>query len=139
MLDTYLHSLLGGLLIAFSSSLILLFLGRITGISGILAPLFKFSMKNDKKWRAFFVLGLILGTLLLTQSNPELFRYHINSSPIRLIIAGLLVGFGTRLGSGCTSGHGVCGLPRLSQRSLLAVFSFIFFGILTVSIERWLL
>lgn len=127
--------LLGGILIGVSSSIILLFLGRITGISGILASsVFDFS-KGIESWKIFFIAGLIAGGVVLKITSPEFFDYEIPGSSLLVVVAGLLVGFGTRLGSGCTSGHGVCGLPRLSLRSLVATLTFMGVGILTVYVK----
>jgi uncharacterized membrane protein YedE/YeeE len=112
---TPLASAAGGALIGAAAALLWLTLGRIAGISGILAG----TLAPDRGWRLAFLAGLIgapLGWALLAGA-PEL---QITATPLTLIAAGLLVGFGTRLGSGCTSGHGVCGLARLSPRSMAA-------------------
>lgn len=134
-MDNVIYPLLGGILIGFSSSTMLGGLGRITGISGILSSALSRPKKEDL-WRYLFILGLLLGGFLVQQLSPELFEYEMSSNKTRIILAGLLVGFGTRLGGGCTSGHGVCGLSRLAKRSFIATLTFIGFGILTVSLER---
>lgn len=133
-MNLFLSPLIGGLLIGASSSLMLWGLGRITGISGIYSALFSF--KKENYWKYSFIVGLVVGGLLLYKIYPSnLFDYKISGSTSKVIIAGLLVGFGTRLGNGCTSGHGVCGIPRLSQRSIISTITFIFIGMLVVAIE----
>lgn len=127
--------LMGGLLIGLASALLLLSIGRIAGISGIVSGLLTASIR-DTAWRWAFVIGLIGGgawaTLMFSPpSSGEL-------SLVKLTIAGLLVGAGTVIGSGCTSGHGVCGLGRLSRRSLVAVLVFMAAGMLTVTAMTWL-
>ena len=94
--------------------------------------------KKENSWQYAFVLGLLGGVMIMLFIKPELFNYGGNFHPLQAAIAGLLVGFGTRLGSGCTSGHGVCGLARLSQRSFVATLIFMGFGILTVFIRKTL-
>lgn len=136
-MENILYPLLGGLLIGFSSSTMLGGLGRITGISGILSGTLGRPSK-EHLWRYKFLLGLILGGLLMKMVKPELFQYEFNNSPMKIIIAGLLVGFGTSLGNGCTSGHGVCGLARMAKRSFVATITFMGFGIITVAIVRLL-
>jgi uncharacterized membrane protein YedE/YeeE len=129
-------SLLGGALIGLAASVLLLGSGRIAGISGIAGNLVLGSAR-DRLWRGAFVLGLITTGLVLARIEPSLF----GTAPRPLLVvvaAGLLVGFGTRIGSGCTSGHGVCGLSRLSPRSLLATLTFIAAGAVTVAAVRWL-
>ena len=133
-MELILYPLIGGALIGLSSSLMLGGLGRITGISGIIGYGMSIPKKDDF-WRYFFVLGLITGGAILLKTNPSLFNYQFNFSVWIYIIAGLLVGFGTRLGSGCTSGHGVCGISRMARRSLLATITFIASGIITVAIK----
>jgi uncharacterized membrane protein YedE/YeeE len=128
---TPLASLLGGVLIGLSASAMLLLDGKIAGISGIVAGVLK-PVKGDTLWRVCFLAGLLAGGLLLQKSLPVAFDFGIIHPFPLLAIAGLLVGFGTRLGSGCTSGHGVCGVSRLSPRSLVATATFIFTGALVV-------
>jgi uncharacterized membrane protein YedE/YeeE len=129
---TPLSALLGGVLIGISVLFFLLFNGRVTGISGILSNLFLSSENRTSNF--LFILGLILGPFLFQTFLNHKIEFHIASSLPLLIIGGLLVGIGTKLGSGCTSGHAVCGLARFSKRSMLATAIFIIVGILTVKI-----
>jgi uncharacterized membrane protein YedE/YeeE len=136
-MEGLLFPLIGGVLIGLSSSLMLWGLGRITGISGIYSSLF--SLKFDNFWKYSFLLGLLVGGIILHQLYPnKLFDHQIPGSTSKVIIAGLLVGFGTRLGNGCTSGHGVCGIARLSARSIIATLTFILVAVAVVGIERFL-
>ena len=128
---TPLASLLGGVLIGVGASAMLLLDGKIAGISGILGGVLR-PVKGDTLWRICFLTGLLAGGLLLRESLPGAFDFGLIRPFPLLAIAGLLVGFGTRLGSGCTSGHGVCGVSRLSPRSLVATATFIFTGALVV-------
>ena len=135
---TPLSALLGGILIGLSASAMLVLDGKIAGISGILGGVLK-PIKGDTHWRICFLLGLLAGGLMLRVLLPSAYVFGlIRSYPI-LILAGLLVGFGTRLGSGCTSGHGVCGVSRLSPRSLVATGTFIFTGAVTVYLVNHLM
>lgn len=126
------NATLGGMLIGLSASLMLLLKGRVTGISGIFYDSFKPNKEN--LWKPIFILGLLLGGFVLQVFYPSSFNISLNLGTSRIVVAGLLVGFGTKLGSGCTSGHGVCGISRFSKRSLVATASFIFAGIITVSV-----
>jgi uncharacterized membrane protein YedE/YeeE len=138
MQTTYINALAGGLLIGISASLLLLFNGRIAGISGIFNGILT-PQKNDVNWRWCFIFFLIIGAGLHS-AIADIEYYKLDSfSPWLMIPAGLLVGFGTRVGSGCTSGHGVCGLGRLSVRSLLATLIFISVAMLTLFICRHIL
>lgn len=132
---TPIPALLGGILIGLATSVLLLFNGRIAGISGIVSGLL-IPTKGETAWRALFVAGLLLGGLLLLVVYPESLSAGAVRSPPSIAAAGLLVGFGTRLGSGCTSGHGVCGLSRLSVRSLVATVTFIVAGMVTVGVTH---
>ena len=129
-------SLTGGLLIGVAAAILLLFNGRIAGISGILGGLLR-PMAGDIGWRMAFVLGLVGAPLVygLAASLPSV---HVDADMTTLVVAGLLVGIGTRYGSGCTSGHGVCGLSRLSPRSMAATAAFMLAGFVTVFIARHL-
>jgi len=127
--------LIGGLLIGLAATLLLLVNGRIAGISGILAGLITAKFTTDWFWRAAFVIGLVCGAALYGWFRGAIPLQQQASNSL-LLFAGLLVGFGTRLGSGCTSGHGVCGLARRSPRSLAATATFIACGILTVFLMR---
>jgi uncharacterized membrane protein YedE/YeeE len=134
---TPLASFGGGLLIGLGAALLLLANGRIAGISGILGGLLR-PARGDVGWRLAFVLGLLaapLGWLALQAMPPA----QIDHTPALLGAAGLLVGLGTRFGSGCTSGHGVCGIARLSPRSLVATLCFMVAGFATVFVMRHVL
>lgn len=131
------NAIIGGVLIGLAVSLMLLFNGRVTGISGILGGIIK-PQKNDLNWRVAFVGGLLFGGILLRFLKPEAFIQVSSALAIDYIIAGLLVGFGTLLGNGCTSGHGVCGISRLSIRSIVATLTFILFGVISVLIFKFL-
>ena len=133
-MEKFIAPLLGGVLIGLSSTMILFFLGKIAGVSGILGT-FISSPKKSGHWKLSFLAGLIFGGVILKIWFSELFNYSLNLNTTHVIIAGLLVGFGTRLGSGCTSGHCVSGLPRLSKRSLVATLTFILAGVITVFIK----
>lgn len=134
-MNEWINALLGGTLIGISVSLMLLWNGRVTGISGIingaLSPL-----KGDTLWRVCFILGLFLGGLVMHQLNPDVFKNTVQQAPWAPAVAGLLVGFGTVMGSGCTSGHGVCGISRTSLRSIVATGVFMVAGILSVYLFR---
>lgn len=130
-------SLAGGLLIGVAAALFILLNGRIAGVSGIVGGLLR-PMKGDVPWRVAFVVGLVSAPVVygLYTSVP---RPQIDAGWTALVLAGLLVGVGTRYGSGCTSGHGVCGLSRRSPRSLVATASFMTAGFATVFVLRHLL
>ena len=130
-------SLAGGLLIGLAAVLFLMFNGRIAGVSGIVGGLLNFN-RGDISWRIAFVAGLVLSPLALVLVSP-MPKVQINTSYPLLIVAGLLVGIGTRYGSGCTSGHGVCGLSRRSPRSIVATIAFMLAGFITVYIFRHLI
>ncbi len=128
-----LRGLAGGAIIGASASLLLVLSGRVAGISGIVGGLL--GAGEERTWRALFVVGLLLGGALAMLVVPGAFA----SAPPAIgiaIAAGLLVGVGTKLGSGCTSGHGVCGLSRLSARSLVATLTFIATGAISVLAAR---
>lgn len=122
-------SLIGGAILGLGAVFLIIFRGRIAGISGIIGALMQFqnTPKDHYLWRILFLLGLI-GSYQIYSMLFGVATIEINTSFIQLVIAGLLVGFGTRMGSGCTSGHGVCGLGRLSSRSLVATLSFMTSG-----------
>ena len=130
-------SLAGGILIGIAAAVFILFNGRIAGISGILGGLLR-PAKNDILWRLAFLAGLVLAPLLYAMVSP-LPDTVVDADAGILIAAGLLVGIGTRYGAGCTSGHGVCGIARLSPRSLVATACFMAAGFATVFIVRHLL
>ena len=130
-------SLAGGALIGLAAAMFLLFNGRIAGISGILGGLLQWP-KGDIGWRLAFLLGLIAAPLAYGLFAP-LPVVTVDAGTATLVAAGLLVGIGTRYGSGCTSGHGVCGLSRRSPRSLVATVAFMTAGFVTVFIVRHLI
>ena len=128
--------LLGGALIGLASAIFLAALGRVAGISGVLSGIF--SESSGRGWRVAFVLGIVLGGVWA----GRFFDVNIAANQVSLLwlaIAGGLVGFGTVMGSGCTSGHGVCGIARLSRRSIVATLTFMAFGAITVFVVRHVL
>ncbi len=132
MLSTWLLALLGGALIGSGGALLLLTHGRIAGISGIVGGLVQ-RATPDRAWRLAFVGGLVVAGVVASRVAPTAIGASVQ--PLAVVVtAGLLVGFGTRLGSGCTSGHGVCGLSRGSARSLVAVLTFMITGAITAMI-----
>jgi uncharacterized membrane protein YedE/YeeE len=134
---TPLAALAGGVLIGIAAAMFALLNGRIAGISGVLGGLLR-PVRGDSAWRMAFVLGLV-GAPLIYLLFAALPKPRIDAGYGALILAGLLVGVGTRYGSGCTSGHGVCGLSRLSPRSLVATAAFMAAGFVTVFVARHLL
>ena len=130
-------SLAGGALIGLAAALLLLFNGRIAGVSGIVGGLIKPRL-HDAGWRIAFVGGLMVAPLIW-QLFSQLPTIQIDADYGLLVIAGLLVGIGTRYGAGCTSGHGVCGISRLSPRAIVATLSFMAAGFVTVYVVRHLL
>jgi len=122
----------GGALIGLAASLLLLTNGRVAGISGIVGGLFQ-QRESGTGWRVVFVLGLLCGGGILVGLAPQTIAEPASRSVNAVAVAGILVGVGTRLGNGCTSGHGVCGLSRLSGRSMAATLSFIATGFLTAT------
>lgn len=138
MISSILFPLLGGALIGLSASLLLLANGRVAGISGVVGSLLA-PVRGDIAWRVLFLGGLLAGGLMLAWLHPVSFAPPVPLSAGRaalLLAAGLLVGVGTRLGDGCTSGHGICGISRGSARSLVATLTFMATGILTVFLVR---
>lgn len=138
MTSSFLLPLLGGALIGLSASLLLLANGRVAGISGVVGSLLA-PVRGDIAWRVLFFVGLLTGGLLLAWLRPVSFAAPTPLGPggvALLVAAGLLVGFGSRLGNGCTSGHGVCGISRGSARSLAATLTFMATGVLTVFLVR---
>jgi uncharacterized protein len=132
----FLISLSGGFLIGTAAALFLLMTGRIAGISGLVAAATRIAESGPPWWHAMaFVVGLPLGSWLISMfvRTPQM---AVTSSIPLLVAAGLIVGFGTRLGNGCTSGHGVCGLARLSPRSIAATATFMAAGFATVFVMR---
>lgn len=136
---TPVSGLIGGLLIGLSSALMMLFNGKIAGISGIVGGLLS-RKASEVGWRAVFVVGLLLGAfiyMLVGTSGP--IPVHLQASLPVMVAAGLLVGFGTRLGSGCTSGHGISGIARFSKRSIVATLVFFVTAIVTVFVTHHVL
>lgn len=128
-------ALAGGIMIGLAAVILLLFNGRIAGISGIMGGM-PAAPRGDRAWRLAFLAGLIAGPLLYPFLAGRPLAITVTDSWPLLIAGGLLVGFGTRLGQGCTSGHGVCGLARFSRRSLVATLVFLGAGFATVYIVR---
>ena len=135
MAFTPVSALIGGALIGASASMMLALNGRITGISGILGGLVR-PQRGDVSWRATFLAGLLVGGVLLALAYPRALP-AASATPIALtVIAGLFVGFGTQLGGGCTSGHGVCGISRFSPRSIVATMTFMATGALAAFVVQ---
>ena len=133
---TPISALLGGVIIGFAVLLFFLFNGRLIGISGIAS---NFINQQDKKFDNFlFLIGLVLGPFIYKILSNKEIVIVISNSFILLIIAGLLVGFGTRISGGCTSGHGISGISRFSLRSIIATITFILVGVITVLIKNYL-
>ena len=128
---TPVSGLIGGLLIGLATALMMLFNGRIAGISGIVGGLLARN-GSEVGWRAVFVVGLLLGAFIYMLATGGALPVRVEASLPVMVVAGLLVGFGTRLGSGCTSGHGISGIARLSKRSVVATLVFMGAGIVTV-------
>lgn len=136
----WLWPLIGGLLIGLSAALVMLLHGRVAGISGVVGALVTGGAgPGDRSWRGLFFAGLVVGGLVMWRVQPGQFEFNLDRSLPALAVAGLLVGFGTRLGSGCTSGHGVCGIARLSKRSLVATGTFMVAGAVTVFVVNHVL
>jgi uncharacterized protein len=133
----YTTPLIGGLLIGASAVALLLFLGKIAGVSGIVWG--AVSAQPDNSWRWLFVLGLLVGPMLYHTSTGAPYPVPSSLQWWHAVAGGLLVGFGVKLGSGCTSGHGVCGIGRLSPRSIIATVTFMATGIATVYVVRHVL
>lgn len=135
---TPLAGLIGGLFIGVAASLFVLLNGRIAGISGVLGGIFA-GAAAEWPWRILFVAGIVAGPLAVAQFATGYPAIEVHTPLPILIVSGLLVGFGTRLGSGCTSGHGICGLARGSRRSIVATVTFFVVAVATVFVSRHLL
>ena len=135
---TPLPALIGGAFIGLSALIMLAGNGRIAGISGILGGALS-SRGEERRWRVLFLAGLLLATLGYQFFAAEPIVIDVQTTPALTVVAGLLVGFGTRLGSGCTSGHGICGIARFSKRSFAATMTFMLFGFVTVYVMRHVL
>lgn len=134
---TPVSALVGGGLIGLAASMLLLVNGRVAGVSGIVKNVLK-PVRGDIAWRLAFIAGLVAGPLLYALLGNTVV-VEIRAPLALLVVAGAVVGFGTSMGSGCTSGHGVCGIARLSARSILATISFMTSGVLTVYVARHVL
>jgi uncharacterized membrane protein YedE/YeeE len=126
---------IGGVLIGLSAVLLMLFTGRIAGISGIFGGLIN-PQTSDRAWRVAFIVGLIAAPVIAALGGYPVPMPRVPGSYITIIVGGLLVGFGTRLGTGCTSGHGICGIARLSPRSIAATSVFMVAAIVVVTLSR---
>jgi uncharacterized protein len=133
MMTSLITALLGGALIGLSASALLFFSGRIAGVSGILGGALS-DPSEDRGWRVIFLIGLLMGGLIVSIFFENAIQAPTGRSSLMLSLAGLLVGIGTRLGNGCTSGHGICGLTRFSSRSIVATFNFMLAGVITATI-----
>ena len=131
-------ALLGGLLIGTATAAVLLLNGKIAGISGVVARIFR-GIPGDTAWRVEFAAGLVVGGALLFQLAPETAVFRSDAGGVWMAAAGLLVGVGTRIGGGCTSGHGVCGIGRGSKRGIVATLTFMAVAFVTVYVVRHLL
>jgi uncharacterized membrane protein YedE/YeeE len=132
MTESIIYALIGGGLIGLAASAMLYTVGRIAGISGIVGGILK-RPAGDTSWRMLFLLGLLAGGAVVTLLAPEAMRGPSARSLWAVAAAGILVGFGTRMGNGCTSGHGVCGITRLSGRSIVGTLSFLVAGTVTAT------
>lgn len=128
-----LSALLGGALIGVAASGLMYYLGRIAGISGIFHGVLN-PKAGDTVWRLSFIVGLLVGGVALANLLPSTIGAPVVTNPTTIALAGLLVGIGTRLGNGCTSGHGVCGLARRSRRSLVATMTFVLSGVVVATL-----
>lgn len=137
-MESFILPSIGGGLIGLAASALLLLNGKIFGVTGIVAGTI-WGEGKDRQWRMAAVMGLVFGSALTSVFAPKLFEYEFDTATWLMAMAGLAVGFGTRLGSGCTSGHGICGLPRFSPRSLVAVLTFMATGVVTTFIFKHVL
>ncbi len=128
----------GGILIGLGASALMLFNGKIAGVSGIFGGLLS-PKAGDFAWRAAFIAGIVVGGAALFLLNPDLFGVGVERSLPIIVLGGLLVGFGARLGSGCTSGHGVCGIARLGPRSIVATLTFMATGAVSAFVVNQIL
>ncbi|MEM1428829.1 MAG: YeeE/YedE thiosulfate transporter family protein [Pseudomonadota bacterium] len=129
-------SLTGGVLIGISATLLMLFLGRIMGATGILTGLFQPLSTQDFAWRAVLLAGMVTGPAIVWLASGEMPEVEVPISTAAMLIGGLIVGVGVTFGSGCTSGHGVCGMARLTPRSIFATLTFMVFTFATVFVVR---
>ncbi len=134
--ELIMNAIYGGALIGLSAVFLMLTLGRIAGISGITSGLLSLNLKRQDLWRGTFLIGLLIGPLVYLAIGGQTPEVVIDKGFVYMIAGGLLVGFGASLGSGCTSGHGVCGIARISPRSLVATGVFLTTAIITVLLSR---
>ena len=132
---SFLSAFSGGIMIGFATVLMFIFLGKITGISGIVSGLIN-TEKGQSGWRLVFILSLMVGGALYPLIWGQELPVELNGSWLLYIFAGILVGLGTKIGSGCTSGHGICGLARFSPRSMVATLTFIMTAVITHTLVR---
>lgn len=130
-------ALIGGGLIGLSSALLLIFYGKIAGISGLVENLLEKVNKQDF-WQIAFVAGLLVAGVLVQLVAPGLLKGELSIPTWLIVVSGFLVGFGTRLGNGCTSGHGVCGMSRFSLRSTAATITFMLVAVIVANLVEWL-
>ncbi|MEK2687704.1 YeeE/YedE family protein [Bdellovibrio sp. GT3] len=135
MQESIVMALVGGVIIGVATSLLLVLNGRVAGVSSILNGLLERS-PYESEWKWFFVFGMFFAGMVMNQFHPEYFSVDVNRSSLMIMIAGLLVGFGTLMGSGCTSGHGICGVARLSVRSIVATICFMIAGMVMANFLR---
>ena len=137
-LDPTILAIVGGVLIGLGAGALMLVRGQIAGVSGIMGGLVD-PKAGDIGWRATFVAGIVVGGAVMYVLRPEMFTMDVERSYFAIVAGGLLVGFGTRLGSGCTSGHGVCGIARLGPRSIVATLTFIASGAIVTYVVNHML
>lgn len=137
-IPSWIRAGVGGAMIGTAAALLFALNGRIAGVSGVLGTLVLERPTGEAPWRALFLAGLVLGALLMSLLRPDLAASTLQTGWTGMIVGGLVVGFGTRMGSGCTSGHGVCGMARLSRRSIVATLTFMAAGFATVFVMRHL-
>ena len=129
-------SLAGGILIGVAAILLMLFAGRIMGATGVLAGLMQPASREDFTWRAAVLAGMVTGPIVVWMATGSLPAVEVPISTMALLVGGVIVGIGVTFGSGCTSGHGVCGMARFSQRSIVATLTFMAFTFITVYVIR---
>lgn len=127
-------ALLGGMLLGLSATILLLMNGRIAGISGIFSGLLK-PKKGETSWRVLFLVGMVVAGFIISLFAVPYPEHGVDSSMLTMIAAGLLVGFGAKIGNGCTSGHGICGMGRFSKRSIVATITFMLVAVVTVYVR----
>ncbi len=138
-MNSWARAAIGGGMIGVAAALMFVFNGRIAGVSGVLGSLVLDRTGAESLWRFLFVAGLVLGAWVMSLARPDFAQVNQQTGWIGMVVAGVIVGFGTRMGGGCTSGHGVCGIARLSQRSIVATGTFMAAGVVTVFLLRHVL